>query len=696
MSSTQVVALWIAAQSICVINSDCNGTLLDVITQSALPRPAESVLNTTVYGDSKYSPSGLYLNQGRINTMNNWGIFRNDKLYNNTLYITEWNSDHKNISDDGELGYAGGSLYSKKVVCASFTLDCDEYIVGYRIYDSIDCIHGLSWYTSSGCRYDCIGNPNYTSAPVTDHGISSYYYGNTDFWYLTGFYGRNGMIVDALGFQFTKLTTRPTCQPTQTPTHPPSTPAPSKNPTFSPSNYPTLLPSYSPTFEPSINPTKSPSAHVIFHMSCNDHQSGIYNRKDLLTFHVSMPHAGSVVFDARASNLTLLYIYALDASNHSLNNASNHDGIVRVLGDANDIFTFNMMDGDVQTSSTYDVNIYCESLNLELTQSTLSLFTTYPAVHHTVNTLPVRRVHASGTNKAMTAVIVLVSVILCLLCLCACVYLCWRRIKHQKELKVVSDVKQYSYEQDVNALQIRSATPSANVSSLHALSAPFSIMQGKTTSVLISDYLKSQNTGKISLHDESSSESHHATDLHHGIHTPAGGPDELDLMTVRTWFQLDVKLPMYYETFVENGYEKLEFIKDITTESELIDLGISSQEHRVIILRAIRMLDEEHLMLEEVNEVNMANHDGSIGVERDASVYSEGPDEADKQQFIQEIPVKSEGNDILYERNDKVLSQGDDQENEESDDNALLAIEETYQGDIDISDICVAYNTTPL
>eukprot|EP01083_Nonionella_stella_P009716 27862_1 len=240
----------LATQIIWLIQSDCNSTTLGIITQSAMTKPTESVFGTIMYGEN--TGSALYSNQGRINAINDWGVYRRSTTYNNSLYIAQWDADDKNITDDGELG----STSYRSHACTPFTLPCGEYIIGYRTYDSTEYITGLSFYTSFGCMYDCIGyfgaNLAYTkNVPVTDHGVISYYYSDTDFWYLTGFSGRSGMIIDSLGFQFTQFVPPITCQPTQSPT---------QKPTMVPSTaYPTEKPTMAPTLSPSLNPTLIPT-----------------------------------------------------------------------------------------------------------------------------------------------------------------------------------------------------------------------------------------------------------------------------------------------------------------------------------------------------------------------------------------------------------------------------------------------------
>eukprot|EP01084_Bolivina_argentea_P158627 276293_1 len=81
----------------------------------------------------------------------------------------------------------------------------------------------------------------------------------------------------------------------------------------------------------------------------------------------------------------------------------------------------------------------------------------------------------------------------------------------------------------------------------------------------------------------------HQTTKGNNIQTEKGNEDKTVIMF---WLQNEVKLPEYYTEFVEHGYESLQFIKEIKDESELVDIGITKLEHRVLIINAIHTLSE--------------------------------------------------------------------------------------------------------
>ena len=56
--------------------------------------------------------------------------------------------------------------------------------------------------------------------------------------------------------------------------------------------------------------------------------------------------------------------------------------------------------------------------------------------------------------------------------------------------------------------------------------------------------------------------------------------------TLNTWL-LDLGLPCYIQTFLDNGWDQLKWIKDMS-EQDLVDMGIKNPEHRERILSSVR------------------------------------------------------------------------------------------------------------
>eukprot|EP01084_Bolivina_argentea_P293981 505740_1 len=65
-------------------------------------------------------------------------------------------------------------------------------------------------------------------------------------------------------------------------------------------------------------------------------------------------------------------------------------------------------------------------------------------------------------------------------------------------------------------------------------------------------------------------------------------------LDVKQWIENTVKLPEYYDAFVNNGYETIRFIAEINDAKQLLEIGIIVQEHQEQILEEIRTLKTEN------------------------------------------------------------------------------------------------------
>eukprot|EP00484_Ammonia_sp_Unknown_P019178 CAMPEP_0197034174 /NCGR_PEP_ID=MMETSP1384-20130603/12359_1 /TAXON_ID=29189 /ORGANISM="Ammonia sp." /LENGTH=133 /DNA_ID=CAMNT_0042464065 /DNA_START=1 /DNA_END=399 /DNA_ORIENTATION=+ len=62
---------------------------------------------------------------------------------------------------------------------------------------------------------------------------------------------------------------------------------------------------------------------------------------------------------------------------------------------------------------------------------------------------------------------------------------------------------------------------------------------------------------------------------------------------VKAWMENEVKLPQYVQTFISNGYETMEIVKEIQTTDDLKDIGIELKGHQKIILSKVHALKGE-------------------------------------------------------------------------------------------------------
>ena len=150
------------------------------------------------------------LDQGRINGINDWGI-RND-MYK-FLIIDGWTSDGgDNQSYYGPFGVGGGVS-----PCVPFNLSDGDYITGYTVHYDDAHIYGLVFHTLLSVEYSCV---NYSVINMRKQwGIYnetvSYYFGEQDFYYLTGFKANTGAWTVAIQFQNCCLVQIQTIHPDQ-------------------------------------------------------------------------------------------------------------------------------------------------------------------------------------------------------------------------------------------------------------------------------------------------------------------------------------------------------------------------------------------------------------------------------------------------------------------------------------------------
>eukprot|EP01084_Bolivina_argentea_P113310 201975_1 len=66
-------------------------------------------------------------------------------------------------------------------------------------------------------------------------------------------------------------------------------------------------------------------------------------------------------------------------------------------------------------------------------------------------------------------------------------------------------------------------------------------------------------------------------------------------LKIQKWLSL-IKLPQYFDAFISNGYESLNFIKEISNKTELFEIGVELKGHQTKLLAEIKKL----LSLQEI------------------------------------------------------------------------------------------------
>jgi len=71
----------------------------------------------------------------------------------------------------------------------------------------------------------------------------------------------------------------------------------------------------------------------------------------------------------------------------------------------------------------------------------------------------------------------------------------------------------------------------------------------------------------------------------------SGEVDERDSDQLRQWLMVKVRLPQYYDLFVESGLNSLYLVSQISDRNDLEYMGIRSKGHQIVLLNAIRKLN---------------------------------------------------------------------------------------------------------
>eukprot|EP01083_Nonionella_stella_P094998 266641_1 len=146
-----------------------------------------------------------------------------------------------------------------------------------------------------------------------------------------------------------KPTPNPTLQPSENPTLRPSM-TPTRAPTKRPTSFPSNTPTQSPSNDPSTNPTSSPTKPRLL---CGGDNVGTYT-EGKITFDVTMPYDGEMIFDASGSNFNVTSIEMYDVSRGLLGNDSDSDGKIMIHVIAGD-YTIDI-EGSVTGTGIYHVD----------------------------------------------------------------------------------------------------------------------------------------------------------------------------------------------------------------------------------------------------------------------------------------------------------------------------------------------------
>eukprot|EP01083_Nonionella_stella_P043334 116909_1 len=123
---------------------------------------------------------------------------------------------------------------------------------------------------------------------------------------------------------------------------------------------------------------------------------------------------------------------------------------------------------------------------------------------------------------------------------------------------------------------------------------------------------------------------------------PIKEPVQKDITELIEWLTSKVKLHQYVSNFVDNGYETLEFVCDISNAEDLQDIGVTLKEHQMRILTQIKRLKAP----QEEKEQNERQ-----GLKKQRSMLDEleGENEAVIPLALEGSPTEEYSNDVVMD-----------------------------------------------
>ena len=70
---------------------------------------------------------------------------------------------------------------------------------------------------------------------------------------------------------------------------------------------------------------------------------------------------------------------------------------------------------------------------------------------------------------------------------------------------------------------------------------------------------------------------------------------DLELVKIQSWLKETVRFPQYFDNFVKNGYDRMDYIMEIPDKGELKEIGITLAGHRTKIMAEIRRLKDNFI-----------------------------------------------------------------------------------------------------
>ena len=495
-------------------------------------------------------------------------------------------------------------------------------------------------------------------------------------------------------------TMSPTTVPTYNPTTDPTTANPTNDPTTSkPTYYPTVFPSAQPTSEPTLLPSQFPSESPSDRPSYSPTLAPTISFKNSVGCTIgnlknqylglclkSIDSISQTWEFAECDDLSAEYWKLLSLGDNSnlfrLQNAEDNECIINKDGSNSGHETApdkqaGIFYDDVCATTSNDyyweaINLYQDYFQIRSKQTGLCLFgnDNELGVDDTCNIYDCQlgdtdtcwmficatdgstNIDTKQTDNTPIIFGVIIGIIVCL-CITLGGFIFYRMREQKKTEKDLAMTAKYSIESPTTAGNTTTNTTTDGIELNNVTS-------NTNTATSIGNEATSPGTTSMGFgfsNEEESEDEHTPTD---------------NIEDVKEWLSTQVRLPQYYNNFVNNGFESLEWIAKIKSKQDLIDIGIKLKGHQMVIMEEINKMksisqaveggdterDEEQKNTEGIATTGSKVIDNDLNLpimSNAAPTAGHGMD--NDQAGIDEIIV---GNDFVDIRNDEIIGDADD------------------------------------
>eukprot|EP01083_Nonionella_stella_P168051 566249_1 len=406
----------------------------------------------------------------------------------------------------------------------------------------------------------------------------------------------------------------PSIAPTNIPTHAPTinptsspTPIPTSGPTIDPSSFPTISPTYGPTTEPTYIPTSKPINSPAPTKPITAFPTSVLLTTDLLT---------------TLEESTIITLYTISIEINCDDNESNECDVntkqleqrilIALNGDVELMHT-EIVNGEVviQLSVTTEMdNVLQTNVMRDHIEAEIQDDTNFGDVEVEVQRPNKQKTGSKSILDYLISLYLLVPITVVFVCVICGLFVLKKRHMKKTEQKILADAKTT----DAKTQHIVHNDPVRNwiVNELGLGQYVELFITNGYEEMDVVMIMKEQDLQEIGIENQGHrakimAEIEKLKDIpgandQTGMTTRNGefivdevmddsvSSNHSDAEEVKQWLADVVGLQQYFECFVYNGYDSLLFIKDISEESELQDIGISIARHQIHILAQIKLL----------------------------------------------------------------------------------------------------------